>query len=136
MRLGAYLTGNLKFIDFDEAFFLDDPSGHLLTPAIFSSAELLRDNEGWEESDFWALACIIYEMRAGQSLFEIQFGINEAVLPQMERLLRPFLTKPSDSHNVDDEKGHSFSHDIGHEYGESTHDVEYNDGKSLKKIYR
>ncbi len=129
MRLGAYFTGNIKAIDFGEAFFLDDPPEGLSTPANFSSLELLRDNKAGKESDVWALACTIYEMRARQSLFEIQFGIDESVLPQMERLLRPFPMKLSDSHNVEDEEGHSFSH----EYGQSTHGVEYNDGQSFEE---
>ncbi|KAH9222372.1 kinase-like domain-containing protein [Leptodontidium sp. 2 PMI_412] len=52
-RLLSYRTGNLKIIDFGESFFLNDAP---------------------KASDVWALACTIFEMRAGFPLFESFMG--------------------------------------------------------------
>jgi serine/threonine-protein kinase SRPK3 len=69
MRLLPRATGNIKLIDFGNAFFVHDSPKNIGTPSCFRAPELLLEDKIGKESDVWALACTIFEIRAGSPLF-------------------------------------------------------------------
>jgi serine/threonine-protein kinase SRPK3 len=69
MRLLPRATGNMKLIDFGNAFFVNYPPKNIGTPNCFRAPELLLEDQIGKESDVWALACTIFEIRAGNPLF-------------------------------------------------------------------
>ncbi|KAG4432860.1 hypothetical protein IFR05_011660 [Cadophora sp. M221] len=79
-RLINYRTGNLGIVDFGESFFLNDAPQGLGTPARFCSPELMLERKCSQVSDVWALACTIFEMRAGYTLFQSFVASDEEAL--------------------------------------------------------
>jgi serine/threonine-protein kinase SRPK3 len=77
MRLLPRATGNIKLIDFGNAFFVNDPHKNIGTPNCFRAPEFLLENKFGKESDIWALACTIFEIRAGNPLFVPFLGGSE-----------------------------------------------------------
>jgi serine/threonine-protein kinase SRPK3 len=77
MRLVPRATGNIKLIDFGNAFFVSDSPKNIGTPNCFRAPELLLENKFGSESDVWALGCIIFEIRAGNPLFMPFLGGSE-----------------------------------------------------------
>ena len=88
-RLIKYRTGNLKIVDFGESFFLNDVPEGLGTPARFCSPELMLEKKCSKASDVWALACTIYEMRSGVTLFQSCMGTDEEALGAILTRLGP-----------------------------------------------
>lgn len=78
-------------IDFGEAFFTKDPPTKMLnTPLNFLAPEALFELKAGERSDDWALACLIYMIRAGKPLFQIVgFGTIDEFIPQLMQVLGP-----------------------------------------------
>ena len=93
-----YIAEDIMLIDFGEAFWVPSPSPMGLgTPASYRSPELITDSKASKASDIWALACTIFEMRAGFPLFESFLGSDFEVLREMIRILgRP----PDCSHSL------------------------------------
>jgi serine/threonine-protein kinase SRPK3 len=87
MRLLPRATSNIKLIDFGNSFFVDDPPNTIGTPASFRAPELLLENKFGKESDVWALACTIFEIRAGSPLFPAFMGGTAEALWQIEHAL-------------------------------------------------
>jgi serine/threonine-protein kinase SRPK3 len=77
MRLLPRATGNIKLIDFGNAFFVNDPPKNIGTPNCFRAPELLLENKFGKESDVWALGCTMFEIRAGNPLFMPFLGSSE-----------------------------------------------------------
>jgi serine/threonine-protein kinase SRPK3 len=88
-KLSKFYTGNITIIDFGSSFSLYDIPEECGTPAQFCSPELILNNKNGGESDLWALACTIFEMRAGEPLFECLFRGEEDVLVSMTGVLGP-----------------------------------------------
>jgi len=82
-KLSNFYSGNIIVIDFGSSFFLSKPPIDCGTPAQFSSPELIFNNKNGKHSDVWALACTIFEMRAGEPLFECLFCGEQDVLESM-----------------------------------------------------
>ncbi|KAE9369241.1 kinase-like protein [Stipitochalara longipes BDJ] len=88
-KLSKFYSGNIILIDFGSSFFLSNPLEDCGTPAQFSSPELIFNKENGKHSDVWALACTIFEMRAGEPLFEFFFCGEQDVLESMIGVLGP-----------------------------------------------
>ena len=87
MRLLPRATGNIKLIDFGNAFFANNPPKSVGTPACFRAPELILENKFGKESDAWALACTIFEIRAGNPLFPAFMGGTAEALWQIGHAL-------------------------------------------------
>ena len=56
-----FLTGNVRIIDFGEAFFINNPPASFLgTPAAYFAPEMLFGWSALASSDVWALGCLIF----------------------------------------------------------------------------
>jgi serine/threonine protein kinase len=89
-RLSNFFTGNIVVIDFGTSFFLDKPpAGLSKPPAQFCSPELILQKQKSRASDVWALACTIFEVRAGSPLFESFIFGEEDVLESIIGTLGP-----------------------------------------------
>lgn len=65
-----YCSGNIRMIDFGEAFFANKSTPHGPgTPYSICSPEYLRGSKYEKASDIWALACLIYTLRFGNAMF-------------------------------------------------------------------
>jgi serine/threonine-protein kinase SRPK3 len=87
MKLSKLFTGNVIIIDFGEAFFLKAPPEGYSIPAQFCAPELIFLQQNGKPADVWALACTIFEMRAGEPLFESFVCGVEDVLADMVQTL-------------------------------------------------
>jgi serine/threonine-protein kinase SRPK3 len=94
-QLNSYLTGNIRVIDFGESFFLGNPRNKSGTPPAFRAPEIFfnRNVLNGKASDVWALACTIYEIRAGHALFEIEFGDENTIQNQIIKALGPITSR-------------------------------------------
>ena len=88
-KLSNFYTGNIIVIDFGSSFFLSNPPNDCGTPVQFSSPKLNFNNKNGRHSDVWALACTIFEMTAGEPLFESMFCGEQDVLESMIGVLGP-----------------------------------------------
>jgi len=83
-----YLTESILIIDFGQSFFLKSPPPDGVgTPMGYCAPEVIFDLKASAYSDIWALACTIFEIRAGQALFETFFSTQEEVIRQMVQTL-------------------------------------------------
>ena len=83
-----YVTESILIIDFGQSFFLDSPpSSGLGTPWSYRAPEAIFDLEASVYSDIWALGCIIFEIRAGEQLFEAFWQEPDEILDQLVRAL-------------------------------------------------
>ena len=85
-----YISHQALLIDLGEAFLESSPSIHGVgTPVSYSSPELLLGKKASKASDIWALACTVFEIRAGFPLFESFVGSCDEVLKEMVRIVGP-----------------------------------------------
>lgn len=96
MRLLPYCTGHVKIIDFGASYFLNSPSAGLATPLSACSPEYLRDGKFGKESDVWAFAGTLFEMRAGHPLITSVWGGEDEVLAQIQTILGAFPPRLED----------------------------------------
>jgi len=96
MRLLPYCTGNVKIIDFGASYFLNSPPVGLATPLSACSPEYLRDGKFGKESDVWAFAVTLFEMRAGHPLITSVWGGEDEVLGQIQTILGTFPPRLED----------------------------------------
>jgi len=70
-----YVTEHISIIDFGISFFASAPPAEGLgTPYGYLAPEVIFDKKSGFHSDIWALACTIFEIRAGVALFEMFSG--------------------------------------------------------------
>ena len=55
--------------------------------APYAAPELILMRRPSKEADIWALACILFELRAGRQLFRGFFGSEEEIVDSMEQIL-------------------------------------------------
>ena len=85
-----YISHEALLIDLGEAFLDPSPPIHGVgTPVSYCSPELLLGKKASKASDIWALACTVFEMRAGFPLFESFVGSRAEVLEAMVRIVGP-----------------------------------------------
>ena len=83
-----YVTESILMITFGQSFFLDSPPpGGVGTPWSYRAPEAIFDLKASIWSDSWALACTIFEIRAGLQLFEAFLQTPDEILSQMVRAL-------------------------------------------------
>ena len=83
-----HITNQPLLIDLGVAFLDTSPPIHGVgTPVSYCSPELLTEKKASKASDIWALACTIFEMRAGFPLFESFLGSSTQVLQEITRIL-------------------------------------------------
>jgi serine/threonine protein kinase len=88
-----WLTGNVRIIDFGEAFFLNNPRAEFLgTPASYFAPEMLFGRSASAASDVWALGCLIYEIQALRPLVYAFFGTMNEALAEIVQTLGPLPT--------------------------------------------
>ncbi|GAB7342295.1 hypothetical protein MBLNU457_g0528t1 [Dothideomycetes sp. NU457] len=84
----SLLNGDITIIDFGEAFKEDSPPADGVgTPAGYKAPELFFDEPPSKQSDIWALACTLFEIRAGSQLFAGYFGTEDEALENMVKTL-------------------------------------------------
>lgn len=80
-------------VDFGESFPGNSPPLRKQrgTPLSYCSPEALFDGKLSTSSDEWALACILFEIRAGTKLFASFFGGTDEILRQLVQTLGKLL---------------------------------------------
>lgn len=82
------LTGDITIIDFGDSFMADTPPADGIgTPAGYQAPEVLFGALPGKASDMWALACTLYEIRAGSTLFAGDFGSDYEALEEIVKTL-------------------------------------------------
>ena len=85
-----HLSHQALLIDLGEAFLDASPPVHGTgTPVSYCAPELLLGKKASKASDIWALACTVFEIRAGCPLFESFVGSRAEVLDEMVRIVGP-----------------------------------------------
>lgn len=98
-----YMSHQALLIDLGEAFLDPSPPSHGVgTPLSYCSPELLLGKMASKASDIWALACTIFEIRAGYPLFESFVGSRGEILEEMVRIVGPL---PESLHCLGEESG-------------------------------
>ncbi|KAL5531926.1 hypothetical protein ACEPAF_5489 [Sanghuangporus sanghuang] len=87
-----FLEEDVVLIDYGQSYFTDRvPKDYTpATPYHYLSPEAYFDSKLTFASDVWALACVIYEIRAGFALFEPFLASTHTVLKQMVEMLGRF----------------------------------------------
>ncbi|KAH8170580.1 protein kinase domain-containing protein [Sarocladium implicatum] len=90
-----FLEKCVYLVDLGEAFHLDAPTSKGLgTPASYCAPECHFDRAATTKTDIWALACTIFEIRAGYSLFETFMGAFEDEVVQQIVVMLGKLPEP------------------------------------------
>lgn len=78
-----YLEKSVYLVDLGETFHINTPPAKGLgTPASYCSPECHFDLAATTQTDIWALACTIFEIRAGYPLFQVFMGDYEDEVAQ------------------------------------------------------
>jgi len=78
-----YLEKSVSLVDMGETFHLNTPPAKgLSTPASYCAPECHFDLAASTQTDIWALACTIFEIRAGYQLFQVFMGEYEEEVAQ------------------------------------------------------
>lgn len=85
-----YLTGDAGIIDFGESCGFSVPPKDLGLPANYCAPEILFHQQPEAQSDIWALACTLFEIRSGQQLLQGVFADEDDILMQMVQLFGKF----------------------------------------------
>ncbi|KAK5164960.1 uncharacterized protein LTR77_009625 [Saxophila tyrrhenica] len=81
----AFLENNILLVDFGKAFELDSPPQpkDIGVPSDYRAPETILDLVYTPPSEAWSLACLLYEVRAGQRLFANLLGGPDEIVKQM-----------------------------------------------------
>ncbi|KAI0378201.1 kinase-like protein [Hypomontagnella monticulosa] len=73
------VTGSIAIIDFGESFFIGNPPESTGIPNLYAAPEILIRGAYTPGlySDIWSLACTLFEVRTGESLFGCMVGNND-----------------------------------------------------------
>lgn len=86
--IGMRATWRVCLMDFGQSFDLTAPPvAGVGTPFAFCAPKLLHNGSPSAASDVWALACVIFELRAGYPLFEDYGGSKETVIKEIVQSL-------------------------------------------------
>ena len=88
----SLLQEDVLLVDFGQSFLADSPSPNYepATPLHYLSPEAFFDSKIGLASDVWALACLIFEIRAGWQLFDSFFNSDALVLKRMVETMGRF----------------------------------------------
>lgn len=80
-----FLLEEILLIGFGIAFSFDEPPAKINVgmTTCYSAPEIFFDKRFSLYSDIWALGCVLFEIRAGQSLFSTRIDTRDDVLRQM-----------------------------------------------------
>lgn len=80
-----YLTGDAFLVDFGKTFpFAEPPKpDEIGIPYAYRAPETMFDSRMCPASDVWSLACVLYEIRAGDAMFFAMFGGKIEIIEQM-----------------------------------------------------
>lgn len=82
------LSEDILLIDFGQSFHSKSPPSQPTELSLsYSAPELLFDGMPTTYADIWALACTIYEIRAGTELFASFFGTEDEIIRQIVQTL-------------------------------------------------
>jgi len=99
---------DIQIIDFGSATFEDDLHGKLVGTRQYRAPEVVLELDWSYPSDVWSLACVIYELYTGRTLFETHDDLEHFAI--MERLLGP--VPASMASKVSGKKAHLFHKNI------------------------
>jgi serine/threonine protein kinase len=94
-----FLEKSVHLVDMGEAFHLNSPPAKGLgTPASYCAPECHFDCAATTQTDIWALACTIFEIRAGYPLFETFLGeyedeVASQVVTALGKMPEPWWSK-------------------------------------------
>jgi serine/threonine protein kinase len=82
------LREEICLVDFGEAFQFDNPPkpGNIGIPFMYRAPEAIFDSTYDQYSEIWALACVLFEMRAGDTLFTSIMGGADEIIQQMVQM--------------------------------------------------
>ncbi|KAM3416346.1 hypothetical protein BST61_g7950 [Cercospora zeina] len=80
-----FLTTDVCLMDFGEAFQFEEPveSEDIGIPFMYRAPETIFESKYDRFSEIWALACVLFEVRAGNSLFTSIMGGADEIIQQM-----------------------------------------------------
>ena len=85
-----HMSHQALLIDLGEAFLDSSPPIHGVgTPISYCSPELLLGKKASKASDIWALACTVFEIRAGFPLFESFINSRAEIIEEVVRIVGP-----------------------------------------------
>ncbi|KAK4554930.1 hypothetical protein LTR86_008078 [Recurvomyces mirabilis] len=78
------LAEDIVLVDFGEAFSFDHPpkAEDIGIPLMYRAPETIFDGRYDSRSEIWALACVMYEIRAGDPLFTSLMGTKDEIIMQ------------------------------------------------------
>lgn len=82
-----YVTDQIRIIDFGESYEPSNPPEDLGIPMGYLPPETIIDNTMGIASDLWALACTLFEIRSGNTLFEMCLATKYDIVQQIVKLL-------------------------------------------------
>jgi serine/threonine protein kinase len=85
-----WLTSDIQIIDFGKAFFIGSPQSSIIPSFCFLAPEVLFERKASVHSDDWTLAIIIYMIRSGEPLFEINLRMFDFIVIHIANILGPF----------------------------------------------
>ena len=82
-----YLTDDIVIVDFGQTFRLcDPPIDGVGTPEAYRAPEALLDRKASSSSDIWSLACVLFEIRGSEQLFQNCGGDQDDVVRQIVQM--------------------------------------------------
>jgi serine/threonine protein kinase len=83
-----FLRDDICLVDFGEAFQFDEPPKpeNIGIPFMYRAPEAIFDFHYNRNSEIWALACVLFEVRAGNPLFTSIMGGADEIIQQMVQM--------------------------------------------------
>lgn len=84
-----FLIGDALLVNYGQAFPINQPPQReaIGIPYHYAAPEFILDGKVGVKSEIWSLGCVIYEIRAGQQLFEDWLGNEDDALSQIVQML-------------------------------------------------
>lgn len=83
-----FLTKDICLVDFGEAFQFEEPvkSEDIGIPFMYRAPETVFESKYDQFSEIWALACVLFEVRAGNPLFTNIMGRADEIIQRMVQM--------------------------------------------------
>ncbi|KAK5735922.1 hypothetical protein LTR17_007757 [Elasticomyces elasticus] len=88
MPASEYLTHDVLLVDFGQTFQFDSPpkAEDIGVPFMYCAPETLFESKYDVASEIWSLACVLFEIRAGNPLFTSLMGGKDEIIQQMVQM--------------------------------------------------
>lgn len=83
-----YMTYDAMLVDFGESFRFGSPPKpqDIGIPTMYRAPETIFESRLSPESEVWSLACVLFEIRAGNPLFTSLMGGQDEIIQQMVQM--------------------------------------------------